>query len=240
MLDFANSRVLKAKQAKATTASNIIKDVILGDLVELYSPAEVELLQQAQQLIEGGKTRVQCLKEKRQQEERQREAVEKGLHEKAYTQAMAALDNMPLSELYILSVCFSYSSSSAIELVQDYDHQHYLASVRGWLDTESHDEIHIEQSPEEVREEWQRGIAKAAVEAISWPCLKYHRDYQDQVVSYMEPKGIAEDFPHSIYNDVIENNQSRLSEACLTVLQAIAAYENNAAAVREILAGFSQ
>lgn len=236
MLDLANSSVLKSKQAKATTASNIIKNVILVDFIELYSQAEIELLQQAQQLIDNGKARVQSLKEKRKLEETQREQVEGVLHEQAYNRALSYLEEMSLSELYFMSVCFSYSSSSIVELIQDYDHQHYLASVQRWLDIESGEEIHFEQTPEEVREEWQCGIAKAAVEMISWPCLKYHRDYQESKVDYVEPKGLGEDFPQSVFATVIDNNQSNLTEDCLSVIQMLAAYENNAANVRKILA----
>ncbi|MGF1734720.1 hypothetical protein [Photobacterium satsumensis] len=235
MLNFANSRALKTKQAKVTTASNIIKDVVLVDLVELYSSAEIELLQQSLQLIDSGKTRIQCLKEKRKQEEKQRESAEKALHDAAYAKALLALDSMSLSELYFLSVCFSYSSATVVELVQDYDHQHYLSSVQRWLDTGSNDEVHFEQSPEEVREEWQCGIAKAAVEAISWPYLKFHRDYQESSVVYIAPKGLSDDFPQSIYTAVIEKNQSNLTAESLTVINAIAAYENNAEKVRKIL-----
>ncbi|MGR5143964.1 hypothetical protein ACQKPX_20125 [Photobacterium sp. DNB23_23_1] len=240
MLDFANSRALKSKQAKVTTASNTIKDVVLVDLVELYSSSEIELLQQALQLIDSGKKRIQCLKEKRKQEEKQRESVEKTLHDAAYSKALLALNAMSLSELYMLSVCFSYSSTTVVELIQDYDHQHYLASVQRWLDTGGPDEMHFEQSPEEVREEWQCGIASAAVEAISWPCLKYHRNYQDSVVTYMAPQGTSDDFPQSIYNTVIEKNQSNLTTDCLTVINAIAAYENNVETVRKIIEKLGQ
>lgn len=240
MLDLANSSVLKSKQAKVTTASNIIKDVILVDLVELYSPAEIELLQQAQRLIDDGKMRVQCLKEKRRHEETQREQKETELHEQAYRKALSALDGKSLSELYFLNVCFSYSSSSVIELIQEYDHQHYLASVQRWLDMGESKDIHFEQSPEEVRDEWKEGIAAAAIEMISWPCLKFHRDYQESKVSYISPKGIAEDFPHSIYNAVIEKNQSNLTAECLTVIQALSAYENNVAKVQKILERLGQ
>ncbi|MBC7000963.1 hypothetical protein BIZ37_00225 [Photobacterium sp. BZF1] len=240
MLDLANSSVLKSKQAKATTASNIIKNVVLVDFIELYSPAEIELLQQAQQLIDNGKARVQSLKEIRKHEEKQRERVEAVLHEKAYNTALSSLEELSLSELYFMSACFSYSSSSIVELIQDYDHQHYLASVQRWLDIGSEEEIHFEQSPEEVREEWQCGIAKAAVEMISWPCLKYHRDYQESKVLYVEPKGLGDDFPQSTFATVIENNQSNLTEDCLTVIQMLAAYENNAANVRKILSQLGQ
>ena len=240
MLNVANSSVLKSKQAKATTASNIIKEVILVDLNELYSPSEIELLQQAQQLIDDGKARIQCLKEKRKREEKHRESVESTLHEQAYSKALASLEEMSLSELYFMSVCFSYSSSSIVELIQDYDHQHYLASVQRWLDIGTEEALHFEQSPEEVREEWQCGIAEAAVEMISWPCLKYHRDYQESQVIYVEPQGPREDFPESVYATVIDNNQSKLTEECLTVIKTLAAYENNAANVRKILAKLGQ
>ncbi|PSU35887.1 hypothetical protein [Photobacterium lutimaris] len=240
MLDFANSRALKSKQTKVTTASNTIKDVVLVDLVELYSSSEIELLQQALQLIDSGKKRIQCLKEKRKQEEKQREGFEKTLHDAAYNQALLALDTMSLSELYMLSVCFSYSSTTVVELIQDYDHQHYLASVQRWLDTGSRDDIHFEQSPEEVHEEWQCGIASAAVETISWPCLKYHRNHQGSVVTYVEPQGTSDDFPQSIYNTVIEKNQSNLTAECLAVIHAIAMYENNAERVRKILESLGQ
>ncbi|MGF1681375.1 hypothetical protein [Photobacterium minamisatsumaniensis] len=235
MLDFANSQALKSKQTKATTASNIIKNVILVDLIELFSSTEIDVLQQAQQLIEDGKTRIQCLKEKRREEEKQRKNVETVLHEQAYNRALVALDGKSLAELYLLNVCFSYSSPAVMELIEEYDHQHYLASVQRWLDAVTSDDMHFEQSPEEVRDEWKKGIVKAAVEIISWPYLKYHHNYQESVATYSDPQGIPDDFPVTLYSTVKDKNQQQLTPACLNVIQTITVYEENEAKVRVIL-----
>ncbi|WP_299017934.1 hypothetical protein [uncultured Photobacterium sp.] len=235
MLDFANSQALKSKQTKATTASNIIKSVILADLAELYSPAEIELLQQAQQLIEDGKNRIQILKEKRRKEEKLREAVESKLHEKAYHQALSALEGMALADLYRLNVSFSFQYSVIGELIADYDHQHYLETVQSWLDMNVRTDIYLDQSPEELREEWQAGIAEAAVEIISWPCLKFHRDFQAPSGHFHEPVGIPEDFPEAIYADIQGKNVHRLISPCLEVIKAIQEFEENEQKVKLIL-----
>ncbi|RWX55979.1 hypothetical protein [Photobacterium chitinilyticum] len=240
MLDFANSQALKSKQTKATTASNIIKNVILSDLNELYSPAEIEVLQQAQQLIEDGKSRIRYLKEKRRREEKQRLAAEAKLHERAFEVALAALDDMTLAELYQLNVSFTFQSSAVNELIEDYDHQHYLATVQSWLDADVSTDSYVDLSPEEAKEGWKVGIAKAAVEIISWPCLKYHRDYQEPSANYIEPLGIPDDFPVAIYTDVRHTNWHRLTIACLKVVQAITDYEENEKKVRFILSSLGQ
>ncbi|MCW8328430.1 hypothetical protein MD588_06370 [Photobacterium sp. SDRW27] len=240
MLDFANSQALKSKQAKATAASNIIKNVILADLNELYSPAEIEILQQAQQLIEDGKGRIQHLKEKRRGEEKLREAAEAKVHDKAFQIALSALDGMSLAELYQLNVCFSFQHSAINELIADYDHQHYLATVQSWLDADVATDVYVDQSPEEAREEWMSGIAEAAVEIISWPCLKYHRDYQESPGQYIAPVGIPDDFPQAIYSETRENNLHRLTAPCLEVIRAIKVYEENEEKVRLILSKLGQ
>lgn len=240
MLNFANSQALKSKQAKATTASNIIKNVILSDLNELYSPAEIEVLQQAQQLIEDGKSRIRHLKEKRRKEEKQRLAAEARLHERAFETALAALDGMTLAELYQLNVSFTFQSSAVNELIEEYDHQHYLATVQSWLDSDVSTDSYLDLSPEEAKEGWKAGIAKAAVEIISWPYLKYHRDYQQKSASYIDPLGIPNDFPASIYADVRSTNILRLTTPCLIVIQAIKDYEENEEKVRMILSSLGQ
>ncbi|MGR5149432.1 hypothetical protein ACQKP8_23160 [Photobacterium alginatilyticum] len=241
MLDFANSQALKSKQAKATTASNIIKNVILSDLNELYSSAEIDVLQQAQQLIEDGKNRIRHLKEKRLNEEKQRLAVEARLHERAFEVALAALSNMTLAELYLLNTSFAFQSSSAVsELIEDYDHQHYLTTVQSWLDADVSTDSYFDLSPQEVQEGWMVGIAKAAVEIISWPNLKHHRNYQDPSAAYIEPLGIPDDFPAAIYTDVQYTNRYRLSADCLRVIQALTEYEENEEKVRSILNSLGQ
>lgn len=235
MLDFANSHALKSKQTKATTASNIIKNVILSDLAELYSPAEIEILQQAQQLIEDGKHRIQILKEKRRKEEKIRESVESRLHDRAYSKALNALEGMTLSELYRLNVCFSFQHSVMGELIADYDHQRYLETVTSWLDMGSREDFYLDQSPEELREDWASGIAEAAVEIISWPNLKYHRDFQVPDGHFHEPVGIPEDFPEVIYSDVKDKNAHKLTPQCLGVIKAIETFEENERKVQLIL-----
>ncbi|MGF1761189.1 hypothetical protein L4D76_25360 [Photobacterium sagamiensis] len=240
MLDFSNSQALKGKQTKATIAANILKIVILGELTELYSPAEIEILEQAQRLIEDGKNRVKLLKEKRLREEKQRKATEAGLHDKAQIRTLKALNSMSLADIYCLNVCYTYQLSAVNELIEEYDHKHYLATVQGWLDTEVATDSYVDKSPQEARNEWEQGIAKAAVEIISWPCLKHHRNYQEQSSGYIEPRGIPEDFPESIFTVVREKNMHRLSAPCLDVIEAIKAFEVNEEKVRLILNGLSQ
>ncbi|UXI03538.1 hypothetical protein [Photobacterium sp. TY1-4] len=237
MLNFANSQALTTKQAKVTTAANIIKDVILPDLNELYSPAEIEILQQAQQLMDDGKHRIQQLKDKRRREEKLREDVESELHQRAYQQALKALNQMSLSELYRLNVSLGGQCSSIEGLIEEYDHRHHLATAQSWLDTEVDAERYLALTPEEARETWRGGIARAAVEIISWPSLKYHRDYQTPGGGFIEPLGIPEDFPQAIYADSRKASRFKLSLACCQVLRAIKRYEANVEQVRLILAG---
>ena len=162
------------------------------------------------------------------------------MHEKAYEIAFAALDGMALADLYQLNASFSFQSSAVSELIEEYDHEHYLASVQRWLDSEVSDDMYLDQSPEEVRDEWKAGIAKAAVDIISWPYLKYHRNYQEPSGNYIEPTGIPEGFPDSIYATVAEKNQNRLTTSCLNVIQAIKIFEENEAKVRLILSSLGQ
>ncbi|UTV29501.1 hypothetical protein [Photobacterium atrarenae] len=237
MLNFANSQALKTKQTKVTTAANIIKDVILPDLNELYSPAEIEILQQAQQLMDDGKHRIRQLKDKRRREEKQREDVESDLHHRAYQQAFKALERMSLSELYRLNVSLGSQCSSIEELIEEYDHRHHLATVQSWLDTEVDAERYLALTPEEARETWRVGIARAAVEIISWPNLKYHRDYQARGGRFTEPLGIPDDFPQAIYAESREASRYKLSLGCCQVLRALKRYEANLEQVRLILAG---
>ena len=240
MLDFANSQALKSKQAKATTASNIIKNVILEDLGELYSPAEIKILQHAQQLIEDGRSRIQQLKEKRRGEEKRREAIEAGLYHEAYQKALAALDGMTLAELYQLNVSFSFEFFAGIELIADYDHQYYLAAVRRWLDDEAETDQFVDHSPEEAKEEWMAGIAEAAVEVINWPCLRFHRNYQHLSGKYTVPSGIPDDFPATIYTHIREKHRKHLSAPCLEVIKAIKSFEESEEKVRLILSRLGQ
>ena len=240
MLDFANSQALKSKQAKATTASNIIKNVIIADLGELYSPAEIEILQHAQQLIEDGRTRVQQLKEKRRGEEKRRQATEAKLYKEAYERALAALGDMTLAELYQLNVCFSFEFSVGIELIADYDHQYYLSALHSWLDDEAGSETFVDFTPEEAKEGWKAGIAEAAVEIIYWPCLKFHRDYQHPAGEYNPPSGIPRDFPAAIYSTICKKHQQHLSPSCLEVIRAIQDFEQSEEKVKLILSRLGQ
>lgn len=240
MLDFANSQALKSKQTKATTASNIIKNVILADLGELYSPAEIEVLQQAQQLIDDGRSRIQQLKEKRRGEEKRREAVEAKIYQQAYQKALAALSGLSLAELYQLNVSFSFEHSAGSELIAEYDHQYYLAAVESWLDGEEGAESYVDHSPEEARDEWMAGIAEAAVEIINWPYLKFHRDYQHLSGDYIAPVGIPRDFPATIYTSIREKYRHQLSDSCCEVIRALKDFEDSAEKVRLILSGLGQ